>query len=279
MTLRRQDAVPLVALCCGAILAACSGSDGVETEAARALPASHAPASKSIRVPRLHPAEVRAATADDHPLRLDVRVAFSGTLPRDTSIAADAVDPACTAGFVDTLVVHPDSSLAGVLVWVEGDTPALIVDDRGEHRPLVQLDGCRLRPRVQVAAPGSMLQLATVDSIRESLVVVPSDATRSPDTVHFSMDGQLIPVPHAAERDGVIGVYALRLAWARAFIAVAKPQVAGVTDSAGHTSFVLDGRGRKTILRAWHPTLGTASATVILPAGASDATATLTFRR
>jgi hypothetical protein len=261
--------------------AACSDlqfdNTGVE---ARAMPAAQSAAGRALRLPRMRPAESRRAAADDRMVTVRVRVLMQGVELRDTAVQARSFNPDCQTTFVDTAVVRHGNAVIDAVVWVEGPTrtlitPGLVVP----QRPSVRMQECRLSPRLQVAAPGSTLMMVMGDSLVESLVVVPSSVSAPADTITFLMNGQLVPVRQRADSSGVVGVYSLRLPWARAFVAIAPPASVALSDSGGHAHFTLDGRGTTTIVRAWHPSLGIVSAKVSLRPNQPVQDVTLTFRR
>jgi hypothetical protein len=210
---------------------------------------------------------------------LHVHVVFSGVLPPDTTVQARSFDPTCTESFVDTAVVSNANSVAGVLVWVEGSGAARNPSALAEFRPTVVLEQCRITPRVQIAAPGSTIQLVTHDARVESMVVVPASLSTPIDTIAFNTDGQLVPVTHKADSVGVLGIYATRLPWARAFVAIAEPGAAALTDANGTATFALNPSARKLTVRAWHPSLGVVVGSINPSSADSAATLTLTFRR
>ncbi len=256
------------------------GSSGVEamdgdTDVA---PSSQSEAARALRLPLMRPLESRVALAADRPVTIRVRVVYSGTLPPDTTVQARSFASACSDSFVDTAVVRAGSAVAGALVWVERAT-ALRGATVAEQRPTIELDLCRLRPRVQLAARGSTLMLVMRDSLAQSLVVVPSSTSVPVDTVAFTMDGQLIPLRRRADSSGVVAVYATGLPWARAFVGIAPAGAGALSDATGAAQFTLDGRATKAAFRAWHPSLGQAAATVSLTAATSTYDVTLTFRR
>ena len=117
------------------------------------------------------------------------------------------------------------------------------------------------------------------DSLAESLVIVPSAPQVQVDTVAFTMDGQLVPVQHVADSVGVLAVYAARLPWARAFVAVAPAASSALSDSDGRAQFTVDGRGTTATIRAWHPSLGVVSSKLSISAKKTDYDVTLTFKR
>lgn len=246
---------------------------------ARAVPLAQSAASRALRLPRMHPSASRAITPADQPVVVDVHVLANGPTPRDSTIDARALQPACDGPVSDTLVVRTGDALQDVVVWVEGTGAALVTDAQAERRPVIRMDGCRLLPRLQVAAPRSVLQLVMRDSLAESLVVVPSAPALAVDTIRFMMDGQLVPVRQVADSTGMIAVYASRLPWARAFVAVVPPGAGAITDANGRVRFTLDGRAGKATIRAWHPVLGVVSQKVTLAPGGAPREITLTFRR
>ena len=93
------------------------------------------------------------------------------------------------------------------------------------------------------------------------------------------MDGQLVPLQHLAVSAGVLAVYASRLPWARSFVAIAPPGSSALSDADGRVQFTLDGRGAKTTIRAWHPSLGIVAANLDLSPNKSGYELTLTFKR
>jgi hypothetical protein len=266
------------ALGCVALAACGSDSVDVEVEEARAVPMAQSPAARALRLPRMRPQPSRTATPADRPVTVRVRILLDGSGPPDTTVQARSFDAECGETFVDTAVVRNAGGILDALVWVEGAT-ALITDGTVERRPTVQLEACRLRPRLQLAAPGSTILLVMRDSLAESLVIVPSSPLVPVDTVPFTMDGQLVPVQHRADSAGVLAIYASRLPWARSFIAVAPPAASALTDRDGRAQFTVDGRGGTVTIRAWHPSLGIVAKKLTLPAGQSDYELTLTYRR
>lgn len=265
-------ALSLAVIACGPTVAA------EATDDARVVADVQSPAARALRLPRMRPLPSREATATDLPVSVRVHVVLSGSAPLDTTVQARSFAGECSESFVDTAVVRNGNSIADAIVWVEGATAfrALSV---AERRPTVQLDLCRLRPRVQLAAPGSTLMLVMRDSLAQSLVIVPSSASVPVDTVPFTMDGQLIPLQRRADSVGVVAVFATGLPWARAFVAIVPPAAGALSDGAGNAQFTLDGRAAKATLRAWHPSLGQAAATVSFSAAKSAYEVTLTFRR
>ncbi len=260
-------------------IAACGPTDaGTSKAAARAESPSPSPSAHAWRLPLMRPQPSREVTAADRPVSVHARVVFAGSAPMDTTVQVRSFAAACGASFVDTSVTRNGIAVADAMVWVEGAT-ALREESVTEYRPTIQFDRCRLRPRLQLASPGSTLMLVMRDSLAQSLVVVPTSPPMAVDTVPFTMDGQLIPVRHRADSSGVVVVFAPGLPWARAYVGIAPPAAIALSDGAGAARFTLDGRATTVTVRAWHPSLGEAVATVSLRAATSTYEVTLTFKQ
>jgi hypothetical protein len=264
-----------------ALLTACGDlefdNSGVE---ARGVPAVQSAAARALRLPRMRPSASRPAVAADRLITIRARVLVDGVPLRDTTVQARSVNPNCETTFVDTAVVLNRNAVAEALVWIEGPTQTLQTGETvARMRPSVRMQECQLLPRIQVAAPGSTLQLVMGDSLRESLVLVPNAVSAPVDTVAFQADGQLIPMRGRADSLGVIGVYAQRLPWARAFVAIAPPASVSMSDSTGRTQFTVDGRGTTATVRAWHPALGIVSRKVTIRTNSVVYDVDLTYKR
>ena len=267
-------ALPLLLAACG------GGNSGGDVEAEpRAVPIVQSAAARALRLPRMKPAHSAPLVATAPGATIRVLVTFAGTPPADTTVQARTIDSACSESFVDTAVVHNGSAVVGALVWVEGDASVFSSTGEGEHRPTVVLEHCRLLPRVQLATPGSTVQLVMHDARVERLVVVPASISTPIDTIAFNTDGQLVPLRNRADSSGVLGIYSTRLSWARAFIAIAPAGVSAISDANGAASFSVDRRATKVTVRAWHPSLGIVAGSVNPSSAGAEPTITLTFRR
>jgi len=270
-----------------AAVTSCGGADGAKTAAARdssSLAAASrgsalSPAARALQLqlPQMQLARVLANGAAGG-FVVPVRVIFTGSAPADSAVDVRRLDPSCGTAFVDTLVAHRGDAVIGALVWVEGDVPVVPAAAGAERRPVVRLDGCRLQPRVQIAAPGSSVQLLMADRRVDSLVVVPAAAGARIDTITFITDGQLVPLARET-RPGVIGIQAAAPPRTRAYVAIAPAGTAAISDAEGRASFMLAAQGRIATIRAWHPVLGLASATVTPSSRQGGSVVTLTYRR
>jgi hypothetical protein len=274
----RSTPLPLLLLL-ATVLGAC-GDANVARDAARprAVPSSPSSDARAPRLPvmRLAPSRPVADTATGRVLQ--VRVLIDARMAGDSLIRVGALDPACGDSLTDTLVTRSGLAVVGAMVWVEGPTAVFAPVGPPERRATITVEGCQLRPRVQVAPPGSMLQLVMRDARAESLVVVSSSNTVPIDTIAFLTDGQLVPVRSRADSIGVVVVHTTRVPWARAYVVVTPPALGAITDVDGMARFTLDRTGRTAVFRAWHPALGIVSATVDPSTLPDGAVVTLTFR-
>jgi hypothetical protein len=209
---------------------------------------------------------------------IQVRVLIEGRMAGDSVVRIGSLDPSCGEALTDTLVVRSGPAVVGAMVWVEGQTAVHVPSGTPDRRATITLSGCQLLPHVQVAPPGSTLQLVMRDTRAESLVVVPAVPSVPIDTVAFLTDGQLVPVRQRADSVGMLFVYALHMPWTRAYVAVTPPAVSAITDFEGVARFTLDRTGRKSTFRAWHPALGVVSATIDPSRLTDNAFVTLTFK-
>lgn len=268
----------IVTLVC-AMLAACGdgrrAGDAAATAGRDALLQS---AADRAGFPRPRPSGVVPATANGRSLELRVRVSIQGVTPSDTVVRSGTYDASCGEVVSDHLVDQRDGNVAGVLVWIEGPTPVVATPGAIEKRPTVVYQVCELLPRLQLAAPGSTLQLVMRDERADSLVVIPTAHSAPVDTVSFVAGGQLVPLRDRADSIGILGVRATRLPWARAFVAIMPTGAAAITDDDGRVRFQLDLAGTTAVVHAWHPSLGALSATVT-PSALGSGDVTLTFTR
>ena len=276
-----------MALCVGVAVAAmsCDRDDKPDAAGARTAPTAGAAggvavssSSRAQPMPQMQLARVMANDASGGTV-VQVRVLFAGFTPTDTIIGPQRLAASCGATFRDTLVAHRGDAVAGVLLWMEGDVPVVpAAAPPVERRPTVRLERCRLQPRMQLAVPGSTVQLLMEDKRTDTLIVVPAAGGGHSDTVSFITDGQLVPL-RRSDRPGVIGIHAVTMPWARAYVAIAPAGTAAISDADGRASFTLSRQGRAATIRAWHPVLGSSSATLTPLTLQGGGVVTLTFRR
>lgn len=268
----------LAVIACGSAEAAKTASDDASTARdADSRDGALSREARALRLPLMQLSRV-VTTGSSSGTAVRIRVRFVAGAPTDTAIDPRRLYPSCGATLRDTLVVHRGDAVAGALLWVEGDMPVIADPAATERRPTVRLARCRLQPRLQLASPGSTVQLLMDDDRSDSLIVVSAVAGARVDTVTFITDGQLVPLARET-RPGVIGIQATATPWARAFVAIAPAGTTAISDADGRASFMLVRQGRQATIRAWHPVLGLASATITPATLQRDSVVTLSFRR
>lgn len=261
-----------------ATLTGCGNGEGAPGAAAVATVRLQSPSARAMRLPLMRPAPMLSPRAGLRAAAIDVRVRIEGGIPADTVMQSGRYEPSCGATMIDHIVAQRAGALDGALVWIEGTTAVIASGELGEHRPTVVYQLCELLPRLQLAAPGSTLQLVMRDERADSLVVVSARPSMPVDTISFVTDGQLVPLRQRADSTGVLGIHATRLPWARAYVAVTKPGASAITDVDGRAQFRVDASGTSAVVRAWHPALGVVSATIDPSKGTDTQAVTLTFR-
>jgi hypothetical protein len=160
----------------------------------------------------------------------------------------------------DALVVGPDGGLRYAVVSVEG-----VKGGRAPERDVTLVldnQGCRFVPHVQVGEVGQWLELRNSDPVLHN-----ADARLGPDTL-FNVGlppGRRVKKPLA--RPGLIAVTCdVRHTWMRAWIAVAEHPYHTVTDAYGAYQ-IDDLPPGPYVLRIWHEELGTREEPVTIEHG------------
>ena len=266
-----------IALLACATLAGCG--DGRKADPAPAAARDSLPqSSERAGLPRPRPSIVAAAAAGGRTVALRIRVIIEGVVPSDTVVRSGAFDASCGEVMSDHLVDQREGNVAGVLIWIEGPTSIIAAPGAAEKRPTVVYQVCELLPRLQLAAPGSTLQLVMRDERADSLVVWPPMRSTRADTLSFVASGQLVPLRNRADSTGIVSILATRLPWVRAFVAIMPTGSAAITDEDGLARFQLDLAGAAAVVHAWHPSLGALS-TSVTPSELGSGDITLTFKR
>lgn len=179
------------------------------------------------------------------------RVTLEGPAPAVAAVPVWKHRTFCGAERVPAaLRLGRDGAVADALVVLEGEVPPFRAEP---GRRILDNRDCEFSPRVQVASPGSELEVLSSDPIlhtahayldsRETLFHVALPAFLSRRTVRL-------------DRPGLVTIECdVGHTWMRAFIWVTSTGLAGVTDTAGR--FRLPGvpAGRYRV-RVWHEILG-----------------------
>ena len=175
------------------------------------------------------------------------RVRWHGPPPPAASIATTKDVQACGAAVPDEAVQVTQGGLENVVVRVEvPGAPA------AAPRPLgLDQQGCRYRPRVQAAAPGSALTIANGDPVLHNVHGWLGQAT----AFNVPMPLQGGRTPRTLARPGLVRVGCDVHEWMAAWILVTPTPFVAVTGPGGRFALAGLPTGRWEAV-AWHESLG-----------------------
>ncbi len=173
---------------------------------------------------------------------------------RDSSVVPTHDLAACRP-FTETRVPSREGGVGDAVVWLAGvrTGPA----DTSTWRPRLELDGCRLQPRVQRVRVGSTVQVASYDAMSSRLrFTADADPAQPLALVSFTDAGQVVPVEGVARTPGIVRVRDDRHPWVLGVLAVAPHPWVAVTEPDGRFRFDAVPPGRYTLV-VWQEALGT----------------------
>jgi hypothetical protein len=171
---------------------------------------------------------------------------------------------ACGASVPDESVTRTGSGLGGAVVWLDDVR-------RGKSLPLerrleLELDHCRLTPRVQAAVVNSAVNVIAHDPFREHLHFLAGGESAQRTSVLLGQDEQVIPTNLPFAKPGLVIVKDSDHSWPTAYLAVFDHPYFAVSASNG--SFTIDGvPAGHYHLKVWHERTNVADQTVDVPAG------------
>jgi hypothetical protein len=157
--------------------------------------------------------------------------------------------------FTETRVPSRDRGVGEAVVWLAGvrTGPA----DTTTLRPRLELDGCRLYPRVQRVRVGSTVQVASYDAMSSRLrFTADANPVQPLALVSFTDAGQVVPVEGLTRTPGIVRVRDDRHPWVLGVLAVAPHPWVAVTEPDGRFRFDAVPPGRYTLV-VWQEALGT----------------------
>lgn len=228
-----------------------------------------------------------SAVADKEAGTLTGEVSFRGTLPADTTVTpnrdstgcapfTDATFPATrrTHGVISDTLTPP---VGNAVVWLVGVThgPA----DHLPRRITMELDGCRLEPRIIVAPVGATIITHNRDDMIAKLHFVDYDVPNAVPRVSmgFTDAGAVVPTGLPLARPGLVEVRDERHGWIRAFLAVAPHPFVAITEADGTFTFEGVPPGSYQLV-VWHERLGSRVTPVTINSAAKT-TVTIEYDR
>jgi len=198
---------------------------------------------------------VVTATASSSPGVVVGRIAGGERVSRDTIITPTHDYKACDP-FTQKAMPSTADGVGNAVVWLTGVTtgPADVAPKRVE----LQLDGCRLEPRVQRVRLGGTLMVASHDRMMSRLRFTSMGDGALRTTVLLNDAGQVVPTSEAIARAGLVEVTDDLHPWVHAWIAVAPHPFVTVTSADGQFHFDGVPPGRYT-LSVWSEPLGARS--------------------
>jgi hypothetical protein len=176
-------------------------------------------------------------------------VGIDGDLPADTLMAVTTDEPICGSSLPNSALVHADSGLGNVLVWltdVQEGKPLPI-----ERRTELLNERCQLVPRVQGVVVGTTVNVRSDDRLPHTTVLLRAGSTDTLARIPLTDDGQVVPNEKLATKPGMIEARCVQHSWTRGYIGVFGHPYFAVTEARG--TFRLDSvpPGRYQLI-AWH---------------------------
>ena len=179
----------------------------------------------------------------------------TGTISADAALKPAAPTPTgrdsavCGASIADESVVRQGNGIGGAVVWLDDIR-------RGKSIPLerrleLEINDCRLSPRVQAGVVGSAVNVLAHERFREHLHFLAGGESGPRTNVLLGEDEQVIPTNLPFSKPGLVIVKDSDHPWPTAYLAVFDHPYFAVTAPNG--SFTIDGvpPGHYTV-KVWH---------------------------
>lgn len=252
------------------LVAACSGRD---KSSAQAVGDTVGTARHEVIVARSPTAYSGGAVAGAG--KITGVVSFDGVPPGDTAIIVPADQNGCGKPLTVQLLERRDGRIANAVVWLT---------DVRQGKPLpaqrrfeLTNDNCAWSPQVQTVVTGGTLNVVNYDPLAERAFVTNVATGDTVGLAPFTDDGQVIPYDKLLRAPAVLEFSVESRPMSRAWVVALDQPYSAITDASG--SFTIDSVPPGVHhIRAWHPMLGIADATVTVAADGT-ATADLRFHR
>ena len=192
------------------------------------------------------------------------RVRLDGDVPADTVLHPSHDQRVCGDSIRETTLVRDDGGVGGVVVWLfdarQGRTIPL------ERRYELQIDRCRLTPRVQAVLAGGTLNVRSRDPVLHRTRFTREGRPDPVSIVRHSDAGQVVPDESVLARPGRVKVSSDSHPWMRAWLLAFDHPFFTTTARDGRYAIEAVPPGRYRIL-AWHERFGTIADSVNIEPG------------
>ena len=214
-------------------LAGCSGSDRSRSRDSRARIVDSAGGTVALGL---------SATPSYRPAATTGTGAIAGTIslqgtPRDSIVAVGRDANVCGDSIAVSETDANGSSLANVLVWVDGITAGKPLPD--VRRETLTIEKCRFEPRVMGVVTKSTINVFSRDRVSHGPRFYREGSGEPIEEIRTVDAGQVVPSEKIASEPGIVEVRCTEHPFARAYIAVFDHPYFAVTDE--HGAFKIDG--------------------------------------
>jgi hypothetical protein len=182
-----------------------------------------------------------------------------GRIQTDTKVVGDtAIEPThdlrVCRPFTEELLPSSKGGVGNAVVWLVGVETGPVQD--APRRAELELDRCRLEPRVQRVAQGATLMITSRDAMMSRLRFVDvGHESNVRDKTMLNDAGQVVPTSDVAATPGLVEIRDDLHPWVRGYIAVAPHPFVFVTEPDGAFRFEGVPPGSYTLV-VWQERLG-----------------------
>ena len=213
-------------------------------------------------------------------------VSASGSVGGTVSLQASALDSTvpvtrtnnvCGDTAAQTATGSDASSVAGVLVWVEGVSAGKPMS--GVRRETVIIDSCRFVPRLLAVSAGTTINVFSRDALSQTTRFYREGSDEPLDEIRTVDAGQVVPSEKIARVPGMVEARGIQHSGALGYIAVFDHPYFAITDENG--AFTIDSLPPGTYtVKLWHERMAAPEEqrVVVTPGGRGQLEVTLTLK-